>query len=264
MSGRPAPGESAAGVSPDSGTDKRPEKIAGMFDQIAGRYDLLNTVLSGGLDRYWRSRAIRTLGFTGSETLLDVCTGTADVALGAARARAGAARVVGVDFAGAMLAHGLDKVRASGLERRVRLVRGDAMHLPAADRSVDGVTVAFGIRNVQQPDLACREMLRVLKPGGRLAILEFGLPVVPAVRPLYLWYFNHVLPRIGRAVSRHEGAYTYLPQSVGSFPWGGAFARWLEDAGFSEVRYRPLSFGIVYLYSATKPASADELASSRA
>lgn len=241
-------------AAPDSGTDKRPEKIAGMFDSIAGRYDLLNTVLSGGLDRYWRWRAIRTLRFTGREALLDVCTGTADVALGAARATRGAARVVGVDFASAMLAHGREKVTAGGLASRVHLVRGDAMHLPAADRSVDGVTVAFGIRNVQQPEVACREMLRVLRPGGRLAILEFGLPVVPAVRPLYLWYFNHVLPRIGRLVSRHSSAYTYLPQSVGSFPWGAAFARLLADAGFTDVKHSPLSLGIVYLYSATKPA----------
>jgi demethylmenaquinone methyltransferase/2-methoxy-6-polyprenyl-1,4-benzoquinol methylase len=238
---------------PPSGTDKRPERIAGMFDQIAGRYDLLNTVLSGGLDRYWRFRAIRTLGFTGAETLLDVCTGTADVAIGAARARAGAARVIGVDFAGAMLARGLEKVRVGGLDRRVRLVRGDAMRLPVADGSVDAVTVAFGIRNVQRPAEAIGEMRRALKPGGRLAILEFGLPVVPAVRPLYLWYFNHVLPRIGRVVSRHSDAYSYLPQSVGAFPWGQAFARLLEAGGFSGVRSRPLSLGIVYLYSATKP-----------
>lgn len=242
-------------VVPDSGTDKRPERIAGMFDQIAGRYDLLNTVLSGGLDRYWRYRAIRTLGFTGSETLLDVCTGTADVALGAVRAKTGAARAVGVDFAGVMLARGLDKVREGRLAARVQLVRGDAMRLPVADASVDAVTVAFGIRNVQRPEEACREMLRVLRPGGRLAILEFGLPVVPAVRPLYLWYFHHVLPRIGRVVSRHDGAYTYLPQSVGTFPWGQAFASMLADAGFSQVRHRPLSLGIVYLYSASKPPS---------
>lgn len=233
--------------------DKTPDRIAGMFDAIAPRYDLLNRVLSAGVDRRWRARAIRSLELTGRETLLDVCTGTADVALGAARAKAGAARVVGVDFAGAMLAHGRDKVRAGGLASRVRLVRGDAMRLPVADASVDGVTVAFGIRNVLGPEVACREMLRVLRPGGRLAILEFGLPVVPAVRPLYLWYFNNVLPRIGRVVSRHEGAYTYLPQSVGSFPWGQAFASMLADAGFSQVRHRPLSLGIVYLYSATRP-----------
>ena len=235
--------------------DKNPAKIAGMFDAIAGRYDLLNTVLSGGLDRYWRRRAIRSLALTGRERLLDVCTGTADVAMAGARQRAGAARVVGVDFAGSMLAHGLTKVRAQGLDARVQLVRGDAMRLPVAEASVDAVTIAFGIRNVQQPEVACAELLRLLKPGGRLAILEFGLPVVPAVRPLYLWYFNHVLPRIGRVVSRHNAAYDYLPQSVGSFPWGDAFGRILTASGFSHVNARPLSLGIVYLYSARKPGA---------
>lgn len=233
--------------------DKSPEKIAGMFDAIAGRYDLLNTVLSGGLDRYWRRRAIRSLRLTGRERLLDVCTGTADVAMAGARGASGAARVVGVDFAGAMLAHGNTKLRQASLDHKVQLVRGDAMSLPVASASVDAVTIAFGIRNVLQPEVACAELYRALRPGGRLAILEFGLPVVPAVRPLYLWYFNHVLPRIGRAVSKHTAAYDYLPQSVGSFPWGDAFGRILSATGFSQVEARPLSFGIVYLYSAKKP-----------
>jgi demethylmenaquinone methyltransferase/2-methoxy-6-polyprenyl-1,4-benzoquinol methylase len=223
-----------------------------MFDGIAGRYDLLNTVLSGGLDRYWRWRAINALALTGRERLLDVCTGTADVALGAARRRAGAREVIGVDFSGAMLAHGLRKVRDAGLASRIRLVRGDAMRLPAGDQSVDAATIAFGIRNVQRPEAACAELRRVLRPGGRLAILEFGLPVIPAVRPLYLWYFNRVLPRIGRAVSRHSTAYDYLPQSVGGFPWGEAFARMLDDAGFSHVQTRPLAMGVVYLYVAVR------------
>jgi len=232
--------------------DKSPAKISGMFDAIAGRYDLLNTVLSGGLDRYWRRRALGTLGLTGTERLLDVCSGTADVAIGAARRTRGAGRVVGVDFAGAMLQHGLQKVRAGRLDSRVQLVRGDAMRLPVGDASVDAVTIAFGIRNVQQTDVACAELLRVLRPGGRLAILEFGLPVVPAVRPLYLWYFNHVLPRIGRVVSKHTAAYSYLPESVGSFPWGDDFGRILSAAGFSQVKARPLTFGIVYLYTGLK------------
>ncbi len=226
-----------------------------MFDAIAGRYDLLNTVLSGGLDRYWRRRAIATLKLTGRERLLDVCTGTADVALGAARKPAGAARVVGVDFSGAMLTHGLEKVRQEGLGSRVHLIRGDAMGLPIAGASVDAATIAFGIRNVQRPAEACQELLRVLRPGGRLAILEFGLPVIPAVRPLYLWYFNHVLPRIGRAVSQHNAAYSYLPESVGTFQFGDEFARILTDTGFSQVSSRPLAFGIVYLYTGTKPSA---------
>jgi demethylmenaquinone methyltransferase/2-methoxy-6-polyprenyl-1,4-benzoquinol methylase len=224
-----------------------------MFDAIAGRYDLLNTVLSAGLDRYWRRRAINSLQLTGHERLLDVCTGTADVAIGAARGTTGARRVVGVDLSKEMLLHGGDKVREASLAERIRLVRGDASALPVADESVDAVTIAFGIRNVQRVDLACRELLRALRPGGRLAILEFGLPVVPAVRPLYLWYFRHILPRIGRAVSRHDMAYDYLPASVGAFQYGDEFAKILSAAGFSHIHARPLSFGIVYLYTAKRP-----------
>ena len=232
--------------------DKSPDRISAMFDAIAGRYDLLNTVLSGGLDRYWRRRAIRSLGFSGRETLLDICTGTGDVAIAGARATRGAKAVVGIDFAGAMLLHGVEKVRAAGLGARVRLVRGDAMRLPVAEASADGVTIAFGIRNVQNPATACAELLRVLRPGGRLAILEFGLPVLPAVRPLYLWYFRHILPRIGRAVSHHAAAYSYLPESVGAFPWGEDFVTILRHAGFHNARSQPLTFGVVYLYTATK------------
>lgn len=233
--------------------DKAPQKIAGMFDAIAGRYDLLNTVLSAGLDRYWRRRAIDSLQLTGRERLLDVCTGTADVAIGAARRPTGARRVVGVDFSKAMLLRGGDKVRDASLGGRVGLIRGDATALPVADSSVDAATSAFGIRNVQRADLACRELVRTLRPGGRLAIVEFGLPVVPAVRPLYLWYFRHVLPRIGRAVSRHDMAYDYLPASVGAFQYGDEFAGILSAAGFCRVQARPLAFGIVYLYTAEKP-----------
>lgn len=245
-----------AGGGPASGRDKRPDRIAGMFDQIAGRYDLLNRLLSAGLDRYWRWRAIRALGLTGTETLLDVCAGTADVGLAAARARRGAARVVGVDFAAAMLARGLAKVRRAGLDGRVRLVRGDAMQLPVAEACADAATVAFGIRNVEHPARALGELVRALRPGGRLAVLEFGLPAARAVRPLYLWYFHRVLPRIGRAVSGHAGAYSYLPQSVGVFPWGSAFADLLRASGFADVRLRPLSLGVVYLYTAVRPAGA--------
>jgi demethylmenaquinone methyltransferase / 2-methoxy-6-polyprenyl-1,4-benzoquinol methylase len=221
-----------------------------MFDAIAPRYDLLNRVLSAGIDRHWRAVAIRSLRLTGRETLVDVCTGTADVAL-AARA-GGAARVVGVDFSGAMLNLGRDKVRAAGEVASVSLMRGDAMRLPLADGTADAATVAFGIRNVQQSDVACRELARVLRPGGRLAILEFGVPRLPGLRALYLWYFSHVLPRIGRAVSGHSAAYSYLPASVGTFPPPAQFARTLSDAGFHQVMAVPLSLGIVYLYVAVK------------
>jgi demethylmenaquinone methyltransferase/2-methoxy-6-polyprenyl-1,4-benzoquinol methylase len=232
--------------------DKAPAKIAGMFDEIAGRYDLLNTVLSGGMDRYWRRLAIRSLKLTGVETLLDVCAGTADVAIRGARQGAGAARVIGVDFSGAMLVHGNKKVRDAGLARRVHLVRGDAIALPVPDGSVHAVTIAFGIRNVQRADAACRELYRALKPGGRLAILEFGVPRFALFRVVYDWYFHQVVPRIGRAVSGHGAAYTYLPESVDAFQFGEEFAAILRAAGFSRVEARPLMFGAVYLYTAQR------------
>lgn len=232
-----------------------------MFDAIAPRYDFLNHFLSAGIDRRWRTSAVRSLRLTGRETVLDVCTGTADLALearrdqpgqaGSAASRpqsGGAARVVGVDFSGAMLALGLVKVKAAGEGGRISLIRGDAVRLPVADRTVDAATVAFGIRNVQEPEAACREVARVLRPGGRLAILEFGVPGIPGVGALYRWYFTHVLPRLGRAISGHGAAYSYLPASVGAFPSPAEFVRTLESAGFAEVRAVPLTLGAVYLY----------------
>ncbi len=231
--------------------DKAPDRIAGMFDAIAPRYDLLNHVLSAGIDRRWRGRAIEALELTGRETLLDVCTGTADVALEARRG-VRAARVIGVDFAAAMLSLGLRKVRAAGEAGRIALVRGDAMRLPVPDGFADAATVAFGIRNVQRPEVACAEMARALRRGGRLAILEFGVPRLPGVSTLYLWYFKHLLPLVGRFVSGHGGAYSYLPASVGTFPPPDEFMKILRQAGFDDVQAVPLTFGIVYLYTARK------------
>jgi demethylmenaquinone methyltransferase/2-methoxy-6-polyprenyl-1,4-benzoquinol methylase len=231
---------------------KEPDRVAGMFDAIARRYDLLNRILSGGLDQRWRARAIRELQLTGSETLLDLCTGTADVALAAVRPSRAAARVVGVDFSHEMLRRGLAKVRRRGVWPRVGLVRGDATRIPIAGASVDAATIAFGIRNVQAPEAACRELARVVRKGGRLAVLEFGLPRGRVSRAAYLWYSNRMLPAIGRLVSRHASAYDYLPESVGKFPPPEEFGRMLQECGFPHVRIVPLTLGIVYLYVAER------------
>ena len=237
--------------------DKTPDRIAGMFDAIAPRYDLLNHLLSAGIDRRWRTKMIASLNLTGRETLVDVCTGTADVALEArrgphGRAQGTAARVLGVDFAGAMLALGLRKVRAAGEDNRIALVRGDAMRIPVPDGVADAATVAFGVRNVQKIDVAVRELARVLRPGGRLAILEFSVPRIPGLAALYRWYFSRVLPLIGRAISGHSGAYSYLPASVGAFPPPDEFVTLLRQSGFTDVRAVPLTLGIVYLYAAVR------------
>ncbi len=239
--------------------DKTPDRIAGMFDAIAPRYDLLNHLLSAGIDRRWRAKAIASLRLTGRETLLDVCTGTADMAL-EARLQAskgrtgspGAARVLGVDFAGAMLSRGLEKVRAAKETARICLVRGDAMRLPAGHASVDAATVAFGIRNVQTPEVACLEMARVLRRGGRLAVLEFGVPRVPGISTFYRWYFTRVLPFIGRLISGHNAAYSYLPTSVGTFAPPEEFVKLLQNVGFDDVHAVRLTFGVVYLYTAIR------------
>ena len=231
---------------------KSPDRIAGMFDAIAGKYDFLNHLLSAGIDRRWRKQAIRALALTGSERLLDLCTGTGDLAIAAIDAHPGAARVVGVDFAAAMLHVGASKLRERHLDRSIALVRGDATCIPVATGSVDAVTVAFGIRNVENTPLACAEIFRALAPGGRLAILEFAMPTTPLVRGAYQWYFNRVLPGIGRVVSRHHAAYAYLPASVGAFATPDEFAKILRQQGFADVNTRPLTFGIVYLYTAVK------------
>jgi demethylmenaquinone methyltransferase/2-methoxy-6-polyprenyl-1,4-benzoquinol methylase len=231
---------------------KSPGRIAGMFDAIAGKYDFLNHLLSAGIDRRWRRLAIASLALTGRERVLDLCTGTADLAIAARTATPPAARVVGIDFAGAMLRVGRAKVETRRLGDRVTLVRGDATRIPVADRSVDAVTVAFGIRNVEDTHAACAEMHRVLVPAGRLAVLEFAVPETSGIRAVYLWYFNRVLPWIGRLVSRHDAAYQYLPASVTAFAPPDTFARVLERAGFTEVRVRPLTFGIVSLFSARR------------
>jgi demethylmenaquinone methyltransferase/2-methoxy-6-polyprenyl-1,4-benzoquinol methylase len=231
---------------------KSPTRIAAMFDAIAARYDFLNHLLSAGIDRRWRQRAIQALSLTGRERVLDLCAGTADLAIAAIRARPPAARVVGVDFAQEMLRVGQKKIKAGRLSDRLGLVRGDATRVPLADGAVDAITIGFGIRNVENTAAACDEMRRVLVPGGRLAILEFAIPSTPGVRTMYLWYFNRALPFIGRLISGHAAAYGYLPASVGAFASPDEFVTMLRRHGFVDVAAARLTFGVVLLYTARR------------
>jgi demethylmenaquinone methyltransferase / 2-methoxy-6-polyprenyl-1,4-benzoquinol methylase len=228
---------------------KSPARIASMFDAIAARYDFLNHLLSAGIDRRWRKRAIQALSLTGHERVLDLCAGTGDLAIAAIQAQPPAARVVAVDFAPAMLRVAMEKITTGRLGDRIALVRGDATRIPLAAGAVDAITIGFGIRNVEDAAAACGEMRRVLAPHGRIAILEFALPSTAGVRTVYLWYFNHVLPLIGRLISRHTAAYDYLPASVGGFASPGEFVTILRQHGFVEISAIRLTFGIVFLYT---------------
>ncbi len=230
--------------------DGKKEQVEAMFDAIAPRYDLLNRLLSFGIDRYWRRRAIALLKAEQPVRVLDVATGTADLALAAAE-QLGSEKVVGVDIAEQMLEVGREKIARRGLSDRVVLRRGDAEKLPFSDNQFDAVLVAFGVRNFQDLGQGLEEIRRVLKPGGSLVVLEFSRPRTFPVKQLYAWYSRHVLPRVGRAFSKDDGAYRYLPASVAVFPDGEDFLNRMRAAGYGAVLCRRLTFGIASLYKGT-------------
>ncbi|HEX6057785.1 MAG TPA: class I SAM-dependent methyltransferase [Gemmatimonadaceae bacterium] len=231
------------------GAEKR-EYVRQIFSEIAPRYDLLNHVLSLNVDRAWRREALDALEWRANPggTYLDLCAGTLDVGAALTRARGFDGLVVGADFAEPMLRAGEGKAP----RRSLAPIAADAMRLPLADASADGAIVAFGIRNVADLDVALREVFRVLRPAARFVILEFSTPRTALVRRFYHLYFHHVLPRIGRLVSGHRTAYTYLPRSVASFPIEEELARRMSGAGFAAVRWRTLSFGIAAIHVGTR------------
>jgi demethylmenaquinone methyltransferase/2-methoxy-6-polyprenyl-1,4-benzoquinol methylase len=253
---RESPGK--VGGRPAAPVDKSGDKVRGMFAEIAPRYDLVNRILSGGIDLWWRHVTVRLAPPPLGGAMLDVCTGTGDLAIAYAdRAAAPAAaqglapRIVASDFCRPMLDRGIEKSARSG--RTVEWIEADAMALPFADRSFDLVTVAFGLRNIADTRQGLAEMARVLKPGGKLAILEFSLPRNAAVRSFYLFYFRRVLPLIGNAVARNASdAYTYLNRSVEEFPSGDRLSAIVADAGFADLQSLPLTFGIATLTIATR------------
>lgn len=227
------------------------EAIRDMFTTIARHYDRLNTVLSFGLHHRWRQQAVAAAAVQPGARLLDLCSGTADLALAFGRQLGAHGSIVATDFCPAMLQHGSRKA----LQHRVPLTfaLADAQCLPFADALFDAVTVAFGLRNVDSLATALREMHRVLRPGGLVVVLEFGQPHGKVLGPLYRLYSRCILPRVGRWVSGHHEAYTYLPRTAAVFPAGARFVQALASANFINVQARPLSGGIVYLYQATRP-----------
>ena len=232
--------------------DKSGARVQRMFGQIASRYDLSNHLLSLGIDRYWRWRTVRQVPPKGPAPILDLCTGTGDLALAYLRASR-QAPVVGADFCQPMLEVAIGKRKRAQAAERLEFVEADAQHLPFADESFQIVTVAFGLRNIADTDRGIAEMVRVCRTGGHVAVLEFSLPTRRPLRAVYGWYFRNVLPRIGQLLARNrEDAYNYLPASVGQFPSGEDLAMRLRAGGLREVRYLPLTCGVATLYVGTK------------
>jgi demethylmenaquinone methyltransferase/2-methoxy-6-polyprenyl-1,4-benzoquinol methylase len=222
-----------------------------MFAAIAQHYDRLNSVLSFGLHHRWRWQAVRCSGIRPGAHVLDLCSGTADLALGFARHLHGEGYVIATDFCHAMLVRGVHKA----IRQQAALVfaLADAQRLPFCDTSFDCVSVAFGLRNVDCLALALCEMYRVLRPGGVALVLEFGQPQGMVFGPVYRWYARHILPCLGGWVSGHRDAYTYLPRTAAVFPAGARFVSEVTAQGFTNVQAQPLTGGVVYLYTATRP-----------
>lgn len=232
--------------------DKSSQRVRRMFGEIAPRYDLMNHLLSLGIDISWRRRTVRQLRLDGTEPVLDCCTGTGDLAVMLARRVGSRAKVVGTDFCLPMLARAQRKktpTTHSGQVTEIEFLEADTQTLPFVDSAFQAVTVAFGLRNVEDTELGLREMVRVCRTGGQVAILEFSQPTLPGFRQLYSAYFKHVLPRIGQSIARNRhDAYDYLPSSVAEFPSGEALAKRMQLAGLKDVRFFPLTFGVATLY----------------
>lgn len=226
------------------------EQVAQMFDNISANYDFLNHLLSLSIDKGWRRKVVRLIRQDKPQQILDVATGTADLAI--AMAKIAPEKVVGVDISDGMLEVGRQKVRKKGLTELVTLENGDSENLPYPDASFDAITVAFGVRNFENLEKGLREMYRVLRPGGKLLVLEFSQPTRFPFKQLYNFYFRNILPLLGKLVSRDQSAYTYLPESVGAFPFGKQMTDILAQCGYQHNRFIPVTFGVATIYESVK------------
>lgn len=239
-------------VVPDASSKlSKKEQVADMFNNIAGKYDFLNHFLSLGIDKGWRTKAIKSIESIDPQQILDVATGTGDLAIAAAQ-RFQNCTVVGVDIAAQMLEVGKAKIADKVLSERIKMEVGDSEALQFADGQFDAVLCAYGTRNFQDLHKGLAEMYRVTREGGRVAILEFSKPKSFPVKQLFAFYFKYILPLFGKMVSKHSSAYTYLPESVMAFPEGADFCAILSACGFKDAQARPLTFGITSLYTAVK------------
>lgn len=234
----------------DSAQTKK-EQVAGMFDQIAFRYDLMNRFLSGGIDMYWRKCAIKELLGLKPKKILDVATGTADVAIMTYKYLQ-PEKIIGIDISEGMLQIGRQKVAKLLLNKHIELEKGDSEAINFEDNSFDAITVAFGVRNFERLELGLKEILRVLKPGGKLVVLEFSKPKKQWFNGIYNFYMKAIAPKAGQWLSKNKDAYQYLNNSVKAFPEGETFLHILQQTGFSETTLKRLSLGICTIYCGIK------------
>ncbi len=227
------------------------DQVANMFNTIAFKYDFLNRFLSAGIDISWRKKAIRELKMLQPKTVLDVATGTADVAL-LTHQMIHPEKIIGIDISDGMLAIGRNKIADKKLNNIITLQNGDSAHLPFENNSFDAITVAFGVRNFQLLEKGMSEMLRVLKPGGKLVVLEFSKPTAPVISQFYQLYMNVITPSVGKLFSKNKAAYQYLNDSVQAFPEGPSFLNIMNEAGFTQTYLKKLSFGICTIYCGNK------------
>ncbi len=222
-----------------------------IFNEIASTYDFLNHTLSFGIDIYWRNKILKHLPNKDSINALDLATGTGDVPLTLIK-DARVKKITGIDLSKGMVDIGIQKVKKKGLDKKIFLMLGDGVQIPAADNTFDLTTISFGIRNFSDPQKSLYDIHRVLKDNGRLMIMEFAIPTNPLIRAVYFFYFRNFLPKIGNLISKHKDAYTYLNQSVEDFPYGEKFLGMMKNAGFTNLSAMPLTFGIAMLYIGDK------------
>lgn len=233
----------------DSDLGKK-EQVAKMFDTISGEYDGLNRVISFGIDVKWRKKVVKTVKETNPKTILDIATGTGDLAI--ALASTNAEKIVGLDISNGMLEIGKEKIKKRGLSDRIEMVLGDSEIMPFEDNTFDAITVAFGIRNFETLENGLMEILRVLKPGGCFVILETSVPIKTPYKQGYKFYTKNILPLIGRVFSKDKSAYKYLCESASVFPYGEALNNILRKIGFISVEDFPQTFGVATIYVSTK------------
>ena len=244
--------ENSKVVKPYEAKGSKKTQVSNMFDNIAPYYDLLNRVLSLGIDKIWRKKAIKLLQADQPKVVLDVATGTADLALETVKRINGVEKIIGVDISVEMLAIGREKIAKKNLQQVITLEEGDSENLPFQDNTFDAITVAFGVRNFENLEKGLAEMFRVLKPGGKVVVLEFSRPTIFPFKQLFNFYFKYILPFIGKMTSKDPKAYKYLYESVQAFPDGNKFVDILKKLGYQSTQFIPLSLGICSIYLGKK------------